>query len=231
MLRIGDYLDVVYGAHDQGMVFVAIMWAVFLGLFFGFGVGRRLLPSRRASPSLTSKGGSSEGTAMAPQQAAYRLASSVKATVRRYLLPDTVLRSVFGRVTRLQVLILCMLRYGLKSETHSNHAPGVANINTTQHLPHHLHLRRLPVRNMGDSGQEQPRRIQHAQQSRPILRPYWRARLCPASTFDSSRNSRIAPVTIDRHSLPELSAPAPMDRLHHLHPIRRAHDWLDCCRG
>lgn len=104
---LGEYLDVVYGAHDQGMIFVAIMWAVLLALFFGYGIGWRLIPSRQSAPFKSE--GESESSSRSHQRPSHRLANSFSASLRHYLLPNTFLRSIFGRVTRLQVLILTIL--------------------------------------------------------------------------------------------------------------------------
>ncbi|KPI37633.1 Ferric transmembrane component 4 [Cyphellophora attinorum] len=133
-----DYLDVVYGAHDQGVVFVGIMWAVLLALFFGFGIMRHLLPSRKSPP----REGDAETSSLGAQSSASRLASAVKASFRRCLLPDTALRAVFGRVTRLQVLIVSMLSIyltmftfvGYRYETWVTpvkNSPGVYNTRTS----------------------------------------------------------------------------------------------------
>lgn len=101
--RTGEYLDQVYGAHDQGMLFVGIMWIVFGGLILFYGIGRRLIPSR--SPSTKSNEATSAATS---QPFLYRLSSALSATLRRYLLPESF-RRVFGRIARLQVLVLVSL--------------------------------------------------------------------------------------------------------------------------
>jgi predicted ferric reductase len=103
-LVTGEYLDVVYGAHDQGMVFVAIMWAVFLALIFVYSIGWRMIPSRRALNAKSSEG---EPTPVR-QHFLARFAATARASIRQYLLPEA-LRPIFGRVTRLQVLILLSL--------------------------------------------------------------------------------------------------------------------------
>lgn len=96
-------MDEVYAAHDQGMVFVAIMWAVFLALIFGYGLARRLAP-----PGMTYAPKDGEQTSMR-QSTSHRLMASTSAALRRYTTIETPLRKLFGRTTRLQVLILAAL--------------------------------------------------------------------------------------------------------------------------
>lgn len=86
------YLDEVYGAHDRGMVYVGVLWlTIVVAVLTIWGVNRLL----------RSKGHKTTGGLA-------RLARACSSTVRRYLLPDCI-RSIFGRTTRLQVLILGVL--------------------------------------------------------------------------------------------------------------------------
>ncbi|OHE94710.1 ferric reductase like transmembrane component [Colletotrichum orchidophilum] len=99
------YLDVVYRSHDLGMLYVGIMWAVVGSILLIWAIGRRALPSvseedvlraalledRRASKSFLN-----------------RLRQTASSAMNRYFLPDCI-RPVFGRTTRLQVLILAIL--------------------------------------------------------------------------------------------------------------------------
>ncbi|GAB7364282.1 hypothetical protein MBLNU230_g4827t1 [Neophaeotheca triangularis] len=98
-----EYLDEVYAAHDQGMVFVAIMWAVILALVFGYGLAKRLSPSRR---DLDMRNG--EHPALR-QSALQRFTASAHAFARRHTLIETPMRKLFGRTIRLQILILALL--------------------------------------------------------------------------------------------------------------------------
>ncbi|ETN43145.1 uncharacterized protein HMPREF1541_02303 [Cyphellophora europaea CBS 101466] len=103
-----EYLDVVYGAHDQGMLFVGIMWIVFGGLILSYAIGRRLIPSRQPSLSAAKGEEAPSSPESAHQPLLYRLSASLSASLRRSLLPES-LRPMFGRVTRLQLLILAFL--------------------------------------------------------------------------------------------------------------------------
>jgi predicted ferric reductase len=120
------------------VVFAGIFWLVLFALFFGFGIVRRLLPARKSAVSEDGV----EDHAQGAQSSASRLASAVGATFRRYTLPDTGLRAVFGRVTRLQVLIVSMLSIyltiftfvGYRYETWVTpvkNSPGVYNTRTS----------------------------------------------------------------------------------------------------
>jgi NAD(P)H-flavin reductase len=100
-----EYLDSVYGGHDISMLYSFILWAVIGGILFIWGIGRHFMPSRRP-PTIASKD-DAESPAR-PQSFLYRLSRSSKALIRRYLLPES-LTSIFGRTTRIQVLILIIL--------------------------------------------------------------------------------------------------------------------------
>ncbi|RYO86111.1 hypothetical protein DL764_009049 [Monosporascus ibericus] len=101
-----EYLDAVYDAHDLGMIYVAILWATILGIVFVWSVGRRLWPSPRADAVMSAK---AEGEVLtASRRKDLRLKRTLAAYSRRYLLPDAA-KSIFGRITRLQVLILAIL--------------------------------------------------------------------------------------------------------------------------
>ncbi|KAG9610328.1 hypothetical protein KCU86_g3164, partial [Aureobasidium melanogenum] len=99
------YLDVVYHSHDLGMLYSGIFWATVSGILFIWTMGRRLLPSRRADEELL---GPVRTSASPSRSGIERLQRAVSSHTRRYLLPDFA-RPIFGRTTRLQVLILLIL--------------------------------------------------------------------------------------------------------------------------
>ncbi|KAI5865294.1 ferric reductase like transmembrane component-domain-containing protein [Durotheca rogersii] len=101
-----EYLDQVYAAHDQTMVFSGIFWAIVAGILFLWAIGRKVFPSRRADQVIPTTADSESQAAKAGR--AWRLRRTAASLTRRYLLPDSI-RSVFGRTTRLQVLILTIL--------------------------------------------------------------------------------------------------------------------------
>lgn len=133
------YLDVVYDAHDRGMVYMGILWLTIGGILLFWALGRRLFPSREphddlisqlaaasAASSAASQPHKEAGSATSssakdeaesqpqvparpPPHPLTRLWRAVASATRHYLLPNTRLRPVFGRTTRLQVLILAVL--------------------------------------------------------------------------------------------------------------------------
>ncbi|ORY70970.1 ferric reductase like transmembrane component-domain-containing protein [Pseudomassariella vexata] len=98
------YLDLVYGSHDRGMLYSGILWCTLGGVLFLWALGRRLWPSRRADEIVNVD----TERELAAKSSSSRLRRSLACYGRSYLLPDSV-RSVFGRTTRLQVLVLAVL--------------------------------------------------------------------------------------------------------------------------
>ncbi|KAK7998905.1 ferric reductase like transmembrane component-domain-containing protein [Apiospora marii] len=98
------YLDLVYHGHDVSLVYSGILWAVVGGILLIWAFGRKLWPSRRADEVLVLD---SERFIATTMTRGSRIKRTVASLVRSYLLPDSV-RSVFGRTTRLQVLILAV---------------------------------------------------------------------------------------------------------------------------
>lgn len=76
-----EYLDEVYGAHDRGMLYMGILWGSIIAVLFLWALLRRT-----ASNTFT---------------------QTVSSLSRKYLLPELKAgRWLFGRTTRLQVLVL-----------------------------------------------------------------------------------------------------------------------------
>lgn len=120
------YLDVVYESHDTGMIYTGIIWLTFVFVFAVWGFFY-----------LFTRSGSSSGTS----SGAARAVRAIAASSRHYLLPDSI-RCIFGRTTRLQVLILAVLTgyltlfsfIGLTYnmwKTPVKNMPGVYNTRTT----------------------------------------------------------------------------------------------------
>lgn len=113
------YLDVVYSAHDRGMLYTGIFWATILGILLVWGVLRRLGASggnvsKYEMPLEEEKGALLTGEEVVTKPRSVgrftRAMRAVCATGRSYLLSSRgVVKSVFGQVTRLQVLILVVL--------------------------------------------------------------------------------------------------------------------------
>ncbi|GKZ52407.1 hypothetical protein AnigIFM49718_000286 [Aspergillus niger] len=95
------YLDAVYHGHDVSMLYSFILWAVIVGILFLWALGGRLIRFDRSVAR-------SSSPKPIRQSGPYRLSRTIKALVRRHLLPET-LPWVFGHTTRLQVLIFLIL--------------------------------------------------------------------------------------------------------------------------
>lgn len=87
-----EYLDVVYRSQDLGLIYVGIIWLTLVAIFCTWGVVRLVGWPKDAHGGY-----------------ARRLARAMLSTIRHYLLQDDFLRPIFGRTTRLQVLILAAL--------------------------------------------------------------------------------------------------------------------------
>ncbi|WVF70015.1 hypothetical protein IAT40_004801 [Kwoniella sp. CBS 6097] len=110
-----EYLDIVYHSHDLGMLYSGILWSVIIGGLLLWGL---LLRSGATSS---------------------RISRTLGTLSRRWLLPDIKrTRFLFGRTTRLQVLVLaCITAYltvfsfvGIKYKTWYTpvkNSPGVYN--------------------------------------------------------------------------------------------------------
>lgn len=98
------YLDLVYGSHDRSMLYSGILWCTIAGILFLWTVGRKLWPAQRADEVIDVDG---QMTSVGAGGAS-RLRRTIAAGTRSYLLPESA-RAVFGRTTRLQVLILAIL--------------------------------------------------------------------------------------------------------------------------
>ena len=99
------YLDSVYHSHDLGMLYCGILWATLGAVLFIWAIGRRLCqPSELHQVTLSEK----ERLSSVPQHGIRRLWNTFASFGRHRLLQDC-LRSVFGRTTRLQVVILALL--------------------------------------------------------------------------------------------------------------------------
>ncbi|KAI1190238.1 ferric reductase like transmembrane component-domain-containing protein [Nemania serpens] len=96
-----DYLNQVYNSHDLGILYSGILWSTILGIIFILAMGRRIWTSSRADLSLS-------GSINARKSSVTRLRRTFSASARSLLLPDAA-RPIFGRTTRLQVLILAAL--------------------------------------------------------------------------------------------------------------------------
>ena len=86
-----EYLDVVYESHDRGMIYVGVLWLTFVAVFLAWGVIRVVSAKKSAREGGISK-----------------LLRAVGAGTRHYTLPESI-RPIFGRTTRLQVIILGLL--------------------------------------------------------------------------------------------------------------------------
>lgn len=107
-----EYLDAVYWMMDVSMLYTFILWAVIGGLLTIWVFLRFAKPSRRFAGQFFSSKQDIEAPAKREVQSSiYRAYRAVVVSLRKWLLPET-LKSVFGNISRLQVLILaCILAY------------------------------------------------------------------------------------------------------------------------
>ncbi|ROT36528.1 hypothetical protein SODALDRAFT_362339 [Sodiomyces alkalinus F11] len=102
------YLDVVYDAHDVGMIYTGIIWATIGGILLIWAVLRRVFtPLSRQNPRPLTDGQAESAQNTSPGFLT-RLRLTLWSYINRFLLPDCC-RPIFGRTTRLQVLILAIL--------------------------------------------------------------------------------------------------------------------------
>ncbi|KAJ0332583.1 hypothetical protein COL922a_011252 [Colletotrichum nupharicola] len=112
-----EYFESVYGGHERGMLYTGIIWATLGGILFVWAIGRHIWgpPSGAEAVIMSTTTKSASGqerkkpNVESPSAGGLRrLRAAVTATCRYYTLPESM-RFVFGRTTRLQVLILAML--------------------------------------------------------------------------------------------------------------------------
>ncbi|KAH6854683.1 ferric reductase like transmembrane component-domain-containing protein [Chaetomium sp. MPI-CAGE-AT-0009] len=121
------YLDLVYGAHDRGMIYTGIFWLTIGGILLVWAITRRLFPAREPHDDLLAQLSSAQKekakqpaadeaveaqppTTTTPKpNALTRLGRALASSTRHHLLPTTPLRLLFGATTRLQLLILAIL--------------------------------------------------------------------------------------------------------------------------
>jgi len=99
-----EYLDVVYHAHDLSMLYCGILWATLLGIAFIWTIYNR----SSAKPSESLEPISDADRPMAAIGSIDRCQRALASYRRQYLLPEFA-RPVFGRTTRLQILVLATL--------------------------------------------------------------------------------------------------------------------------
>lgn len=99
-----EYLDQVYENHDLSMLYSGILWCILAGILFIWLVGRKLWPSKKADELFEGDNEKALGASSQPS----RLKRTFATAFRSFLLPDSA-RAIFGRTTRLQVLILAAL--------------------------------------------------------------------------------------------------------------------------
>ncbi|KAG5926549.1 hypothetical protein E4U42_003171 [Claviceps africana] len=97
------YLDVVYRAHDMGMFYTGILWATILAILLAWALLRRA--SRPAVEGAWQRSGADAGPG---RGSLAKLRRTAAAASRRLLLRDAS-HALFGRTTRLQVVVLALL--------------------------------------------------------------------------------------------------------------------------
>ncbi|KAL2756080.1 hypothetical protein ACRALDRAFT_1093843 [Sodiomyces alcalophilus JCM 7366] len=104
-----EYLDVVYAAHDVGMIYTGIIWATIGGILLIWAVLRRVFtPLSQQNPPRPLTDDRVESAQNTKPGFLTRLRLTLWSHTNRFLLPDCF-RPIFGRTTRLQVLVLAIL--------------------------------------------------------------------------------------------------------------------------
>ncbi|PNS21049.1 Ferric/cupric reductase transmembrane component 1 [Sphaceloma murrayae] len=95
-----EYLDVIYGSHDLGMIYTAVMWALLVLIFSAWALLRLMGRPAKGPEGVIDKVG---GVA--------KVARSFAASTRRYFLSEFggIGRAIFSRTTKLQITILAVL--------------------------------------------------------------------------------------------------------------------------
>ncbi|KAJ5642876.1 uncharacterized protein N7484_005383 [Penicillium longicatenatum] len=91
------YLDVVYASHDRGMLYTGILWCAIGGVLLIWALIHQI-----AKPATYSNTGTDDLRGLR------RVQHTLASFSRKYLLPDAA-HVIFGRTTRLQVLIVTLL--------------------------------------------------------------------------------------------------------------------------
>ncbi|PSR99072.1 ferric reductase NAD binding domain-domain-containing protein [Coniella lustricola] len=103
-----EYLDVVYHAHDVGILCTGIFWASILGILLIWGIWHRASLARRYNEAAMATIIEESQRARSGVAGVGRLRQSLSSLRRHFLLPDFAPR-VLGHVTRLQVTVLLVL--------------------------------------------------------------------------------------------------------------------------
>ncbi|KAL5628409.1 hypothetical protein BROUX41_003157 [Berkeleyomyces rouxiae] len=93
-----EYLDLVYGSHDRGMIYTGVFWLTVAFILICCAVNRYMVLSRAVPLD-------SALEAKAQPGGFFRAKAALQSHLRRYLLPNNPLRFVFGHVTRYQVAV------------------------------------------------------------------------------------------------------------------------------
>lgn len=106
------YLDVVYEAHDVGMVYTGIIWLTILAVVFAWAILRRAGrpggPEIRDTTTTTLTDHERQTSAVRRAGGLRRGLQTFTVALRRRLLPDAP-HAIFGRSTRFQVAVLAAL--------------------------------------------------------------------------------------------------------------------------
>lgn len=95
------YLDVVYNSHDNGILYMGVLWLTIFAVIMVWALLRHV--GRPPSSSTTARDAQTQKSS-----GLKRARRALAASVRRHLLPESV-RAIFGRTSRLQVVILAVL--------------------------------------------------------------------------------------------------------------------------
>ncbi|XEV04887.1 hypothetical protein FSHL1_010174 [Fusarium sambucinum] len=110
-----EYFESVYGGHKRGMLYTGILWATIGGILIIWAIARHFwylssVPQVSLAAQETSESSvDQENKANTHRRGFFRrLTDAISATTRHYTLPESF-GFIFGRTTRLQVIILTTL--------------------------------------------------------------------------------------------------------------------------
>lgn len=105
-----QYFEAVYGGHLNSMIYSGIIWSTIGGICLIYAIGRQFWSPQRSEETPLHAPDTKIKDELKPS-GMRRLGAAISATIRRYTLPESM-RFIFGRVTRLQVLVLgCLTAY------------------------------------------------------------------------------------------------------------------------
>ncbi|GAK65996.1 ferric reductase like transmembrane component [Moesziomyces antarcticus] len=103
------YLDLVYSAHDRGMIYAAVFWLLIFAILFIWAIARWCRRSLQGAPIPKADKEQAGDSVASPQSTFQKASKATTAAFRSYLLPNCKGVYFFNRVTRTQVVVLAII--------------------------------------------------------------------------------------------------------------------------